>query len=43
VILTGLVLVTYSNGVQIYINYNYTHKIHEGNLIEARSYEVVLP
>ena len=43
VIYTGLVLVTYSNGVEIFINYNYTHKIYGGNLIEARSYEVVLP
>jgi hypothetical protein len=39
---TGLVLVTYSNGVSIYINYNYQQRIHAGNIIAPRHYKVVL-
>ncbi len=41
VIQTGLVLVTYSNGVQIYINYNYTSQTDGLITIPARSYKVV--
>lgn len=41
VIETGLVLVTYSNGVSIYINYNYEAHTHLLNTIPARSYKVV--
>ncbi len=41
IIETGLVLVTYSNGVSIYINYNYEVQTHLTNTIPARSYKVV--
>lgn len=40
---TGLVGVTYSNGVIIYINYNYTTKFITTETIPARSYKVVTP
>ena len=38
---TGLVGVTYSNGVTIYVNYNYTSKFISGEAVPARSYKVV--
>jgi len=41
VLQTGLVSVTYSNGVVIYINYNYTSKFLSNGVIAARSYKVV--
>lgn len=41
VIETGLVLVTYSNGVSIYVNYNYETQTHLTHTILARSYKVV--
>jgi hypothetical protein len=41
VIETGLVLVTYSNGVSIYVNYNYQSRLHQGNVILPRDYKVV--
>jgi len=41
VISTGLVLVTYSNGVKIYVNYNYTNQMDGLISISARSYKVV--
>lgn len=41
VIETGLVLVTYSNGIQIYINYNYQMQTEGIHQIPARSYKVV--
>jgi len=41
IIETGLALVTYSNGVSIYINYNYVELTHLTNQIPARSYKVV--
>lgn len=41
VVETGLVLVTYSNGVLIYVNYNYETLTHLGNIVSARSYKVV--
>lgn len=42
VIDTGLVLVTYSNGVQIYINYTYQNQTHLSHTILARDYKVVM-
>lgn len=41
VIDTGLVKVTYDNGVIIYVNYNYTSKMIDGLIISARDYKVV--
>jgi len=41
VIETGLVLVTYDNGVKIYVNYNYTSQLVGTTIIQARSYKVV--
>jgi len=41
IIKTGLVLVTYDNGVKIYINYNYTSQVVGTNTVSARSYKVV--
>ncbi len=41
VISTGLVKVTYSNGVMIYVNYTYENLTDGEVSIEARSYEVV--
>ncbi|MFU8792532.1 MAG: DUF5696 domain-containing protein [Acholeplasmataceae bacterium] len=41
VIETGLVLVTYDNGVSIYVNYNYQAKVHDTHTIDARNYKVV--
>ncbi|PKK97059.1 MAG: hypothetical protein CVV58_03160, partial [Tenericutes bacterium HGW-Tenericutes-3] len=38
---TGLVLVTYDNGIKIYINYNYTTQIVGTTPIPPRSYKVV--
>ena len=38
---TGLVGVTYSNGVIIYVNYNYTSRFISGETVLARSYKVV--
>lgn len=40
---TGLVGVTYSNGVVIYVNYNYTSRFIGGETVQARSYKVVTP
>ncbi len=39
---TGFVKVTYSNGVLIYINYNYAQKTLDGQTVGARDYKVVL-
>lgn len=41
VIETGLVKVTYSNGVIIFINYNYTTRFLTEGVVSARSYKVV--
>jgi len=41
VIETGLVLVTYSNGVKIYINYNNKQMVHGSTVISANDYKVV--
>lgn len=41
VIETGLVKVTYSNGVIIFINYNYTTRFLTDGVVSARSYKVV--
>ncbi|HCZ23425.1 MAG TPA: hypothetical protein DHV05_00995 [Acholeplasmataceae bacterium] len=38
---TGLVLVTYTNGVKIYINYQYATRFTTDGVISARSYKVV--
>ncbi|MCR3906431.1 MAG: DUF5696 domain-containing protein [Tenericutes bacterium] len=43
VIETGLVKVSYSNQVSIYVNYNYTSRNVDALTIAARSYEVILP
>lgn len=43
VLSTGLVEVTYDNGVRIYVNYNYTRQTIGTLQVPARSYEVVLP
>jgi hypothetical protein len=42
VLSTGFVKVTYSNGVLIYINYNYTNKTDGIHTVLARNYKVVL-
>jgi hypothetical protein len=39
---TGFVKVSYSNGVFIYINYNYEQKTLDGQTVEMRDYKVVL-
>ncbi|BCR35795.1 DUF5696 domain-containing protein [Mariniplasma anaerobium] len=39
---TGFVKVTYSNGVMIYVNYNYEQKTLDGQTVEMRDYKVVL-
>ena len=41
VIETGLVLISYDNGVSIYVNYNYQPRAHETHTIDARNYKVV--
>ncbi|MDO9629726.1 MAG: DUF5696 domain-containing protein [Acholeplasmataceae bacterium] len=41
VLQTGLVAITYSNGVIIYVNYNYTTKFIGFQTVPARSYRVV--
>ena len=43
VIETGLVAVTYSNDVVIYINYSYQSKTAHGHQVAARDYKVVMP
>lgn len=43
VVETGLVKVTYENGVTIYVNYNYVGLMIDGITIPARDYEVVMP
>jgi len=43
VLRTGLVEITYDNGVTIFVNYNYTRQTVGTLQVAARSYEVVLP
>ena len=38
---TGFVKVTYSNGVMIYVNYNYEQITLDGQTVDARDYKVV--
>jgi hypothetical protein len=42
VLQTGFVKVTYSNGVIIYVNYNYEDVTLEGHTVESRDYKVVV-
>lgn len=39
---TGVVLISYSNGVEIYVNYSSSAYAHNGNLVAASNYKVVI-
>lgn len=39
---TGVVLISYSNGVEIYVNYSSSTYVHSGNVIAASNYKVVI-